>query len=467
VRFGIELYAMIRRATRPGKVKISAELQQPVYAIREILCEQTGELLEASDIRYTFPPNKIPFLKTHRAAESGDSDSEASCEDEASMDINKDSDGDGNMDATAMCVSRAGKESSEKTNPPRACLPNVWALSREEMAKVAQVGCQDFALIGFRDRAMLRPEDTSRPGYFVYPTDKVWIGSRKIFASLLKNMDDMGKIAICTWLSDHSTGGPRFVALLPQQAEMDRNYEQWNSPGMHLIFLPYSSDIYESWRDILVKQKEERNELAEPVPVEKGPQSVTRPVGTDVAKRFLRRIRDSKFSVTDRSNPDMTWFYSALEVAAGTSEDGVFNPTDDLIPDDDELHHRAFARLDTRDKSQPKTDLLKLLSTLTLGDVFDSDSVASMFTSAASVTALKRAENSLKRKAVADAKMAAAKENVDNSAFERALRTGTLQKFKVAELKEFCQANSLKTTGVKTSLIDRVERFINDDGEMI
>ena len=91
-----------------------------------------------------------------------------------------------------------------------------------------------------------------------------------------------------------TAGGPRVVALLPQQEEIDEHNIQMKAPGFHIIYLPYSDDIRKLKIESHAKASEEQ---------------------VDKAKEIIDKL---KFTYTPDmfENPAVQKFYRVLEAFA-------------------------------------------------------------------------------------------------------------------------------------------------------
>ncbi|PIK56415.1 putative X-ray repair cross-complementing protein 6 [Apostichopus japonicus] len=67
-------------------------------------------------------------------------------------------------------------------------------------------------------------------------------GSTTLFNALLKKSLSRDVIAICRFIPRRNSA-PQFVALLPQEEELDDQNIQLSPPGFHVIFLPFADDI--------------------------------------------------------------------------------------------------------------------------------------------------------------------------------------------------------------------------------
>ncbi|NWI09300.1 XRCC6 protein, partial [Crypturellus soui] len=66
-------------------------------------------------------------------------------------------------------------------------------------------------------------------------------GSTTLFNALLMKCLEKEVLALCRYIPRRNTP-PRFVALVPQEEELDEQNVQVAPPGFHLVFLPYADD---------------------------------------------------------------------------------------------------------------------------------------------------------------------------------------------------------------------------------
>lgn len=439
--FGVALYSLIRRATRPVRVKVRKNDMKRLHLVRDTFCDSTGERLGTNSIRYTF--DKLSFTKSNYVHSSG-------------------SHGGGDVRVDSSSDNEVGGDGGQKCNEQRArhrprerVWPDVWSFTTDELRKLTRLGENGLTLFGFRDISALHIEYVMKPSYFVYPDEAYYAGSKKLFGALLESMIKYGKMALMCWNSWSHSSGPRFVYLLPQKETVNEEGMQIEPPGMHLIPLPYKNDIYVAWREELRKLRTDlRQDREHGVQVDEEEQ----PLGTELAKKLVARIVHKHFSSEHYLNPDMQRFYAGLEWEAGVSE-GVFDPgVDTLEPEDDMLKQRTRIKLNESDSY--KTDLLSLFKKITLGADFDAGSTASVYGTKTGMQGVENTEKLLKRKREAVQKASEALENLDTERIKDIFDTGNPNVLKADELKTYCRAHRLAVSGTKLVLIERVKNHL-------
>ncbi|XP_032077877.1 X-ray repair cross-complementing protein 6 isoform X3 [Thamnophis elegans] len=114
-------------------------------------------------------------------------------------------------------------------------------LEKEETEEIKRFDTPGLYLIGFKPLVMLKPYHYIRPAQFIYPDEFLMNGSTTLFNALLTKCLEKGVMAICRY-TPRQNNPPRFIALVPQEEELDEQNVQIVPAGFHLIFLPYADD---------------------------------------------------------------------------------------------------------------------------------------------------------------------------------------------------------------------------------
>ncbi|KAM6162461.1 X-ray repair cross-complementing protein 6 [Erethizon dorsatum] len=114
-------------------------------------------------------------------------------------------------------------------------------LEKEETEQLKRFDEPGLVLIGFKPLALLKKHHYLRPSLFVYPEESLVSGSSTLFSALLIKSLEKEVIAVCRYTPRKSTP-PYFVALVPQEEELDDQKIQVTPPGFQLVFLPYADD---------------------------------------------------------------------------------------------------------------------------------------------------------------------------------------------------------------------------------
>ncbi|XP_004771287.1 X-ray repair cross-complementing protein 6 isoform X1 [Mustela nigripes] len=114
-------------------------------------------------------------------------------------------------------------------------------LEKEETEELKRFDEPGLILIGFKPLTMLKKHHHLRPSLFVYPEESLVNGSSTLFHALLTKCLEKEVMAVCRYTARQNIP-PYFVALLPQEEELDKQKIQVTPPGFQLVFLPYADD---------------------------------------------------------------------------------------------------------------------------------------------------------------------------------------------------------------------------------
>ncbi|XP_038639631.1 X-ray repair cross-complementing protein 6 isoform X2 [Scyliorhinus canicula] len=128
-------------------------------------------------------------------------------------------------------------------------------LEKEETEELKRFDNPGLVLIGFKPLSLLKKHHHIRPSQFIYPEETLITGSTTLFSALLTKCLEKEVFAVCRYTPRRNTP-PRFVAMSPQEEELDDQKVQTIPSGFHLIFLPYADDI----RSIPFTEKRMANE---------------------------------------------------------------------------------------------------------------------------------------------------------------------------------------------------------------
>ncbi|KAJ1025624.1 hypothetical protein NDA18_003965 [Ustilago nuda] len=168
-------------------------------------------------------------------------------------------------------------------------------------------------LIGFRDKdELLKFEWNVKHAYFIYPSDIEWKGSRKTFTALLQSMVKKGKVGLGLFMPRQNVV-PVFVAIVPQEEELDEEGQQLVAPGMHIITLPYADDVRDIPTNLLHTEDANYTQI-------------------DKAIAFIERYQKKQpFNPDHYPNPSLNHHYKVL-MATAFQEPLPETPTDLTVP---------------------------------------------------------------------------------------------------------------------------------------
>lgn len=114
-------------------------------------------------------------------------------------------------------------------------------LEKEETEELKRFDEPGLILMGFKPTVMLKKQHYLRPSLFVYPEESLVSGSSTLFSALLTKCVEKKVIAVCRY-TPRKNVSPYFVALVPQEEELDDQNIQVTPGGFQLVFLPYADD---------------------------------------------------------------------------------------------------------------------------------------------------------------------------------------------------------------------------------
>lgn len=193
----------------------------------------------------------------------------------------------------------------------------------EEVDQIKRFDPSGLYLMGFKPQSLLKIYYKVKPASFIYPDEKSITGSTTLFTALLKKCKDRDVVPICKYIPGKNSP-PRFVALLPQEEELDEHKVQIRPPGFHIIFLPFSDDF----RKVKFEQTTKAN---------------TEQI--DAAKEILKKLQFT-YSTESFENPVLQKHWRNIEALA-LDRDAPEEMTDYTLPDEDRIKKRAGDAIDS------------------------------------------------------------------------------------------------------------------------
>ncbi|ELW64430.1 X-ray repair cross-complementing protein 6 isoform X2 [Tupaia chinensis] len=166
-------------------------------------------------------------------------------------------------------------------------------LEKEETEELKRFDEPGLILIGFKPLVMLKKHHYLRPSMFVYPEETLVNGSSTLFSALLSKCLEKEVVAVCRYTPRKNTP-PYFVALVPQEEELDDQKIQVTPPGFQLFYLPYADDK----RKVPITEKVKAN-----------------PEQVDKMKAIIQKLR-FKYRSDDFENPALQQHFRNLEALA-------------------------------------------------------------------------------------------------------------------------------------------------------
>ncbi|EER95967.1 hypothetical protein BDA96_02G056700 [Sorghum bicolor] len=285
--------------------------------------------------------------------------------------------------------------------------------SVRELSEVKRVASHHLRLLGFKPLDCLKDYHNLRPSTFVYPSDQRIFGSTRVFVALHSSMLRLGRFALAFY---GNPTRPQLVALVAQE-EVTSSGGQFEPPGMHMIYLPYSDDI---------RYPEEVH-----VTFDDAPRATDEQIKK--ASNLFKRIDLKNFSTCQLANPALQRHYGILEALA-LGEDEMPDIKDETLPHEEGLSRPGVVKA------------IEEFKTSVYGENYDQEEAE------AAAGKASRGDASKKRKEITDAaaQMSAVydwAELADN---------GKLKEMTAAELKCYLTAHDLPVSGKKDVLVSRI-----------
>ncbi|KAK5850509.1 hypothetical protein PBY51_001384 [Eleginops maclovinus] len=115
-------------------------------------------------------------------------------------------------------------------------------MEKDEVDAMKKFEDPGMTLIGFKPMEKLQLHHHIRPATFLYPEEDEVKGSACLFSALLTKCSERNVFALCRCVARRNNP-PRFVALVPQEEEVDEGKIQITPPGFNMIYLPYTDDV--------------------------------------------------------------------------------------------------------------------------------------------------------------------------------------------------------------------------------
>ncbi|CAI8018050.1 X-ray repair cross-complementing protein 5 [Geodia barretti] len=278
---------------------------------------------------------------------------------------------------------------------------------KEEVTEMKKFGEPGLTLMGFKPRSRVKKHCYIKPSNFIFPDESVVKGSSSLFKVLLDRCLARDIVAICRYIA-RQNAQPFFVALVPQAENLGENNLQVESPGFHVVFLPFAEDFRTLHFEESTKANTEQIDKAK-----------------DIIKKLTFKYQPDSFE-----NPVLQKHYRYLEAIA-LEHDEVEQVTDLTEPDIERISRRAGS-------------LLEEFKELVYSDGYDPEQ-----------------KPGAKRKAASNAPSAkrprSSSEDVD---VEAEARKGNLKKVTVPVLKAYLKGVGVSAGGKKQDLIDAVNEHL-------
>ncbi|XP_065533169.1 X-ray repair cross-complementing protein 6 isoform X1 [Lathamus discolor] len=281
-------------------------------------------------------------------------------------------------------------------------------LEKEETEELRRFGSPGLYLIGFKPLSMLKQHHHIRPSQFIYPEESLINGSTTLFNALLMKCLEREMMILCRYTARQNSP-PRFVALIPQEEEVDEQKVQIAPPGFHMIFLPYADD-------------KRKVDFTEKVPASREQ--------VDKMKEIVQKLR-FKYRTDSFENPVLQQHFRNLEALALD----MLEPeqAEDLtMPKVEEMNRRLG-------------NLVEEFKELVYPPDYNPNGMAVKQNQASDGPAKKRL-----------------KVEISKDELRSHVQNGTLGKFTVPVLKDACKLYGLKGGGKKQELMDALTEYFNE-----
>ncbi|ODQ68551.1 Ku DNA-binding complex, Ku70 subunit [Nadsonia fulvescens var. elongata DSM 6958] len=112
----------------------------------------------------------------------------------------------------------------------------------KQLSKFRYFGEPTIRILGFKPASWLKFDDNVRPNYFIFPTDKQFLGSTRGFSALYQSLMRKDKIAIA-YVITQKNSTPFYAALVPSPETDLSNPANPDTPaGLFLIPIPFADD---------------------------------------------------------------------------------------------------------------------------------------------------------------------------------------------------------------------------------
>uniref|UniRef100_A0A060TBQ9 ATP-dependent DNA helicase II subunit 1 n=1 Tax=Blastobotrys adeninivorans TaxID=409370 RepID=A0A060TBQ9_BLAAD len=331
-------------------------------------------------------------------------------------------------DKTVTTLAISGKTVEDKSTIRRTFTFGEEPLpfQPEQIEKLRRVEDPVIRVIGFKLRSSLKYWQNMRHARFIYPYDGELSGSIRAFTSLFKAMVDRDTIAVC-WAITRRNSNPRMFALIPSRRRkneddddemnaLEQAYYENFPEGLYMVDLPFCDDLRQT----------------PPAPSCHAPDPLVDTMRGVIENSLMR----SGYNPTRYHNSELLGFYKtlrgiALEEEADQEDDKI---EDSLMPKFKSINKRAGDSIEQWYKVYEQTlqeqNILRSAGSKRWPDHGD--------------------DGSNKQPRVADDVV---------QLVEQAIADDTLEKCKVADLKQYIEANSIRlpASRVKKELIAAIK----------
>lgn len=299
--------------------------------------------------------------------------------------------------------------------------------SEDEQKSIKQFGSPIIRLIGFKDRSQLGFWASINKSIFIFPSEEGYVGSSRVFAALWQKLIKSKKIGIA-WHIPRMNGNPQLVAIIPSKAQEDhKSGADFIPAGLWLYPIPYADDVRE------------------------GPEQVNLARTTNVLIDRMNKVignlqlPTATYNPLKYPNPALQWHYKILQALA-LDEEVPSKPHDTTLPKFKAIHSRCGEYIQEWSRTADEV----------LGMIRDAKSIKREMERDDEDDEPKPAKKSRTAVKVSSA-------GINNAELKKKYNDGTLSKLTVAELKPILDERGMESKGLKKSLVERLEEWIEEN----
>ncbi|KAM3087008.1 ATP-dependent DNA helicase II subunit 1 [Clarireedia jacksonii] len=304
----------------------------------------------------------------------------------------------------------------------------------EEQKELKNFGPPGLKIIGFKPQSMLPHWASVTKSTFIYPSEVDYVGSTRVFSALWEKLLKDNKMGL-GWFIPRKNASPSIVALLPSAEKLDPASNQQIFPaGLWLYSLPFADDIRYP------------------------PPSLAPIVASDNLIDSMRHVVQqlqlpgATYNPRKYPNPALQWHYRILQAMA-LEEDVPEKPDDKTVPKFRQINKFAghyvaeWGKVLQGDLEERKEEKGRGFATGVKREAQDNGELEK--------------EKPKKRKFLGKSSVKKLMD-MNREEVKGLVGTGGLDKFKVAELKEFLLGKGLSVSGKKADFVERVEEWVEE-----
>ncbi|KAI0382115.1 ku70 protein [Hypomontagnella monticulosa] len=301
--------------------------------------------------------------------------------------------------------------------------------TEDEQKSIKQFGGPIIRIIGFKDRSQLGFWASIKKSIFIFPSEDGYVGSSRVFTALWQKLLKSRKIGIA-WHIARTNGNPQLVAIIPSKAHSDCKSGESIPAGLWLYPIPYADDVREAADQAKLVR--------------------TTDALTDKMNKIIGNLQlpSATYNPSKYPNPALQWHYKILQALA-LEEEVPDKPDDATLPKYKAIHNRCGEYIQEWSRT--------------------ADEVLSMITDARAIKRdLDEDDEDDKPKPAKKARTTAPKAGasgaaMNNAELKKRYGDGTLTKLTVAELRPILVDRGIDAKGLKKTLLERLEEWIEEN----